>query len=296
METLRASRPRRRRGLGHLLATTLAPLLALSFSSAGPGYARQGQEALASVDSLLARGSYAEARKQLESWWQGTANTEATSQNLRARALFLRARLHTDPRAAQDDYLTLALAHPAAPEAPAALLALGQGLLATGELQRAASYLERLARDYPTSPLRPLALLWLARVHLAADQPNAACTSARQGGTATRDPTLVTLLKTEEAEACAAAASGRSDKPPAPAYTLQAGAFREAQGAATLATRLEKAGFHTRVVLVPGSPLRRVRIGAFQTSAEADAMARKLRAAGFQAVVTTDAASERPAP
>lgn len=291
----------------HILACAIALVLVL----AAPGQARQGPVTLEGIDSLLARGSYAQARTMLESWWSDLASGKDPSPSHQAHALFLRARLNTDPRTAQNDYLTLALAHPAAPEAPAALLALGQGLLATGELQRAATYLERLARDYPTSPLRPIALLWLARVHLAAEQPNAACSSARQGGAATRDGELVALLRAEEAAACGAAAKGTSDKPfaqtaerlpqtaastPQRPFTLQVGAFRDVGGAASLAARLQKAGFETRIVTLPGNSLHRVRVGTFQTTAEASAMARKVRAAGFEVVVTTDVANERSTP
>lgn len=325
----RADTPRPR--TGRVLACTLA----LLYSLAAPGYARQGGGAtLDSIDSLLARGSYSEARTMLQSWWQSAEGGNAPSAEQRARALFLRARLHTDPRAAEEDYLTLALAHPAAPQAPAALLALGQGLLAAGELQRAATYLERLARDYPSSQLRPVALLWLARVNLAAERPNAACTSARQGGEAARSPELITLLRAEADEACRAAATGGADKPfppvaqrqtdqspqgqseqaqPPPAqssptqrppegaaaatdrrFTLQVGAFREQAGAKALAARLREAGFEPRIVVVPGNSLRRVRIGVFQNAAEANAMARRVRAAGFEVVVTSDVAVERP--
>jgi cell division septation protein DedD len=298
--------------------------IALLIALAAPGQARQTQAALDSIDSLVSRGNAAEARTRLERWWRSAEGARAPSQPLLARALFLRARLATDPRAAVDDYLTLALAHPTAPEAPAALLNLGQGLHATGDHQRAAAYLERLARDYPTTPLRPLALLWLARVNLAAERPGAACAAARQGTPNTRDPELLALLKAEEADACGAAARGTADKafvtttradgppaasPPAPSppagnapapsvsrrYTLQAGAFRESRGAATLAARLRQAGFETRTVTIPGNSLYRVRVGTFQTAAEAESMARRVRAAGFDVVVTADAATEKPA-
>jgi hypothetical protein len=253
---------------------------------------------------------------------------------MHARALFLRAQLETDPLSAQDDYLALALGHPTAREAPAALLYLGQGLLATGDHYRAVAYLERLARDYPASPHRPTALLWLVRVRMAAGQPNAACADAREGSAAARDPDLATLFRVEEAEACATAARGVADKPlsttpeprqlqlatttgesptasptarsarseggkdePATArpFALQAGAFRGAGGAAALAGQLRKVGFESRIVFVPGSALYRVRIGFFQSAAEAEDLIRRVRAAGFEIVLVSDTPSERPA-
>jgi tetratricopeptide (TPR) repeat protein len=311
----------------------------LFFALAAPALAQQGTPASApertldAVDSLVARGSPAEARVRLEEWWKSTAGGARSNPNLQARALFLRARLNTDPLAAQDDYLALALGHPTAAQTPAALLYLGQGLFALGEQPRAATYLERLSRDYPASPLRPTALLWLARVRMAAEQPNAACASVREGSAASHDPDLAALFRAEEARACALAASGIVDKPhptvatppqhervsaaqPAtspttrngqaessratPAanlrFALQVGAFRQPSGAAALAARLRKAGFEPRIIFLPGNTLHRVRIGAFQTAAETAALARSVRAAGFEGVVVSDAASERPAP
>lgn len=291
------------------------------------------QISLERVDSLVQQGSYAEARSVLQQWWEYAEAARQTDRPRLARALFLRARLATDLRAAEDDYLALALGHPAAPETPAALLYLGQGLAAAGEHQRAATYLERLTRDHPNSTHRPTALLWLSRIQLAAEQPDAACASARQGGTATRDPDLRGLLRTAEEMACAAAARSTGDKPfmaaaepvrrsgtstgsaaaappttpgadrdratvptAARGFALQVGAFREARGAAGLAARLRRAGFEPRIVLVPGSALHRVRVGTFGSAAEAGARARELRTAGFEAVVASDVASERIIP
>jgi tetratricopeptide (TPR) repeat protein len=284
-----------------------------------PLVAQQG--ALGGVDSLIAAGNYTEARAALAEWWK---NPDRGGE---ARALFLRARLNTDPALAQEDYLALILGHPDADERAAALLYLGQGLFAAGDHYRAITYLERLVRDYPSSQFPPTALLWLARVQMSASQPNAACATARQGSASNRNPDLTALMKAEEADACAASARGGVDKPlsplasargeesPTPAelrgggtaergtatpangpFALQAGAFREATGAAALSGHLKRAGFEPRIVLVPGSNLRRVRIGSFPTAAEANAMAGKIRAAGFEIVVVSDAATERENP
>lgn len=263
------------------------------------------QVTLDQVDSLVARASYAEARARLAEWWKTPDRAQE------ARALFLRARLATDPALAQGDYLALVLGHPDAPQRPAALLYLGQGFFGVGDYYRAVTYLERLGLDYPGNAQRPTGALWLARSHLAAGRPNAACAAARQGRTLVRDPDLVALFQIEETEACAIASGEITDKPLTPLaersqedhaptssaqrFALQVGAFREASGAAALGRQLSGAGFEPRVVLVPGSSLRRVRIGSFQTAAEADEMARKVRAAGFDIVVVSDVAAERTA-
>lgn len=279
-----------------------------------PQPAAAQQQELAAIDSLIAGDDFATARARLATWWKTHAPLAEREPALRAHALFLRARLETDPRNARDDYLAIALGTPAAPQAPAALLYLAQGLLATAEHQRAANYLERLIRDYPTSPLRETARLWLVRVLKDAGRPNAACTTARQQGDAARDPDLAALLQAEAAEACASAAKGGADRPfptatdeqkttSAPSapgatarFALQLGAFREEAGANALVARLRKAGFQPRIIYIPGSKLRRVRVGTFQSATQAEPIANKLRAAGFDIVMVNDAAQERTDP
>ncbi|MGH7483043.1 MAG: tetratricopeptide repeat protein [Longimicrobiales bacterium] len=96
------------------------------------------------------------------------------------------------------------MGQPTSPFAPPALLRLGQGLLAEGDPDRAAAYLERLVIDYPRSAERALAYLWLARARRAARQPDAACRAADDGlALAILEPALAELLRAEGA-ACRA--------------------------------------------------------------------------------------------
>jgi tetratricopeptide (TPR) repeat protein len=265
------------------------------------------------AEALVAAGDYAGARAALERWWQSPDGGDGAAPALRARALLLRARLATDPAVAEKDYLALAIGYPSAPEAPHALLALGQGLLATGDIPRAITYLERLVHDHPNSPLVPTGRLWLVRAHNLEGRRDAACEAARKGiAVAAGDTDLLALLRAEEAAACAAAANATAGATPAgtPApqrddasrtgenaanarYAIQAGAFRQARGAEELAERLRRAGFEPRIVAVPGSDLRRVRVGRFADPAAAAELIRRLRAAGFTAIVVDDAGSER---
>jgi len=265
------------------------------------------------AEALVAAGDYAGARTALEHWWQSPGGGDEAAPALRARALLLRARLATDPAVAEKDYLAVAIGYPSAPEAPHALLALGQGLLATGDVPRAITYLERLVHDHPNSPLAPTGRLWLVRARNLEGRRDAACEAARKGvAAAGGDADLLALLRAEEAAACAAAAeaaagvtppgtpaprrdnAGRSGGNTADArFAIQAGAFRQARGAEELAERLRRAGFEPRIVVVPGSDLRRVRVGRFADAAAAAELARRLRAAGFTAVVVDDAGSER---
>src|SRR5690606_7647138 len=151
------------RRAGRAMTRTAAFLLA--FALAAPGLARAAQPpSLDRAEERIAHGDYDAARQIVERWWrEEPAASPAAVRAERPRALLLRARLATDLAAAEQDYLALALGYPAAPETGAALLRLGQGLLASGQAARAVTYLERLAIDHPDSPDRATGLLWLAR-------------------------------------------------------------------------------------------------------------------------------------
>jgi len=293
--------------MGRLIAALLAVLLL-----AVPGAAQDAD--LDRVDSLIASGEYAAARSAVEQWWRAVEGGKSVSSEARARAHLLRARLAPDFRSAERDYLAVALGHPTTPYAPQALLSLGQGYLASGDIGRAVSYLKRLVDDYPRTNLRPVGLLWAARARRLDGDITGACAAAR-AGLAVAESDLAVLLRMEERVACAPAdlaeagpsaradADGGSDRRTAPAerastdaagrFAVQSGAFRRASGAESLAARLRAAGFEPRLVFVSGSDLLRVRVGRFTTAAAAEAVAARLRSAGFPAVVVNDAHQER---
>ena len=250
------------------------------------------------AESLVAAGQYDEARAILAALEKVDA-----APALRARSLLLRARLAPDPFAAEKDYLAVVLGHPGTPEAAAALLALGQGLLAAGDIDRAISYLQRLDTDYPGSAEHPIGLLWLARAHRADGDLAQACRAARAGTrVVAADAELSALLALEESATCKPAEAAPPEPTPAPAptpsgaYAVQSGAFRQRQGAEALAARLRRAGHEPRLVYVAGSQLLRVRVRRFQNAKAADALAQSLRKAGFAAIVVNDVARERTEP
>ncbi|MFO7260745.1 MAG: SPOR domain-containing protein [bacterium] len=265
------------------------------------------------AEELIARGEYAAAREIVERWWrEEPAASPDILRTGRPRALLLRARLATHAAEAERDYLALALGHPSSPEAAVALLRLGQGLLASGQAERAATYLERLATDHPNSPDRAVGLLWLARARRLAGRTDAACEAANQAAESQGvGPDLAALIRSEQVASCRRITDPRpsatrqtppptrtaADRPETNAgttrtFAAQAGAFREESGAQTLAAQLRRAGFEPRLVRLPGSSLIHVRIGRFATAAEADALVARLRAAGFTALVVRDAARE----
>ena len=283
--------------------------------AAAAGHAQDAT--LVRVDSLTASGRLSEARSTLAAWRaQHPTGSADANPAAHAQALFLEGRLATDAAAAIDAYLAIALAYPTSDDAPAALLRLGQGLLAAGDAPRAAAYLERLTTDYPRASERPAGLLWLARAHATARRRDRACSAARTGlEVSAADADIRALLGIEEEEACRAAEppelppAARVEAPPAPParaeqpppaerradarFAAQAGAFRDHDTARALAQRLASAGFDARVAILDGSALARVRIGRFTRAADAEAEAARVRARGIDAIVVDDVQRER---
>ena len=268
---------------------------------------------LTAVDAAMARGATEDARRQLDAWWAANgAASAAVSSRVRARAIFLRAELSTDARQSQDDYLTVALDFPTAPEASAALLRGAQALFMRGEPERARTYLERLRRDYPGGPHHATGLLWLARVRTATRSGDA-CEAADAGlAAAGEDQELHALLAAEKARCTPLAAEPPAAVPPAarpapvagaPAnrtaqevagsYAVQVGAFRAAAGARALAARLRELGYDSRIVVVPGNALLRVRVGRFEGVTPARELLRKLAESNIDGVVVVDADDEK---
>jgi cell division septation protein DedD len=292
---------------------TLAALAAVAACAGGPSPATAQQLPLRQIEALASGGDYTGARRALDRWLDAPPPAEA---GLRPRALMLRAGLFEDPREAERLYLAVALDHPLSDEAPHALLHLGQGLLATGDAARAVAYLERLAADYPGSPHRQTGRLWLARSYRALGRPADACTLGRAllqevAATAESRPLVQheTELACRQVPATAQAATPAPARAATPAATpattraraeagagrfgVQAGAFRQPDGAEALAAELRRAGYDPRLVLLPGSTLIRVRVGRFAAQAPAAALVRELESRGFAALLVSDADRER---
>jgi hypothetical protein len=291
----------------------LAGVAALTGPGPVPPAALEAQvPTLDRVESLVAAGEYEAARTAIEAWWAAAQTRRGAEQ---ARGLMLRAQLARDPAAAEPHYLSIVLGYPIAPEAPRALLRLGQGLLAAGDHTRAAGYLQRFVADYPGHPERTIGLLWLARARNAARQSGTACGAIREGMLDTRDPDLVAMFRVEEAIACGRGGDGQQTSPPAPPtattrpaatrpvatppatgtarFTAQVGAYRQQQSVDDIVTRLRRAGYEPRVALVPGSSLIRVRVGRFAAAGDASRLVARLKASGFDAVVVGDSHQER---
>ena len=249
-----------------------------------PGPVRAQVPTLDRIDSLITAGQYADARSTLEQWWSAREAFEVPGSD-RARALMLRARLAPDPDTAEPDYLAIVLGYPTSPQAPEALLRLGQGLLADGDAVRAVAYLQRLVADYPGRPERLTGLLWLARANAAARRFGTACQVARQGLQDSRDrPELTALLQEEETTACSVAAGDR-DAEAAPAVATPAADPRAREPAAERAAAPPPRP-EPRPAAPPATTDRQgrftVQSGAFRYRETADALVQRLRGRGYE--------------
>lgn len=166
-----------------LFRTACAALLATAML-AGPATAQDAT--LREVERRAASGRLTDARAALARWNRQHSEASPAPGDARAHALFLAARLATDPDAARENYLAVALGYPTSRLAPEALLRLGQAFVLAHEsgsvpdgAARALGFLQRLAADYPASDWRETGTLWLVRAFVNAGQPDRACATAR---------------------------------------------------------------------------------------------------------------------
>jgi len=187
--------------------------IGLTLLAVPPAKAQRGRVAdpadpvLSRIDSLIAAAAPGEARRQLSEWKRTHPAGDSTVTNrMRAHALLLGGRLATTWREAEEAYMAIALGYPVTSQAPEALLRLGQGLLASPKpvegVTRAAAYLERLISDYPNSPFRAEAWLWLARAHEVAGRESTACASLREAARLSADAMLASLIAADRARIC----------------------------------------------------------------------------------------------
>jgi hypothetical protein len=229
------------------------------------GYA-QGGSSLDEVETLMEQGRIHQAREALEVWWdeQGPRVTRMDRQ----RSLWFRARLTVDPSMAELDLRRLVLEFPGGPFSDDALLRLAQNAELQGNLREAHRHFSALVRGYPSSPHMQVAEAWIRD----------------------RGPEVDALGPDDTAEV----ERSRESAPSAGdgEVAVQLGAFRNLDGARSLASRLRAAGYEPRLVRVGGDGLIRVRVGSFETREAAESLLRALSRAGFDATVARDAQSE----
>ena len=272
-------------------------LLLLLGAAALPAGTAWGQAPeLARIDSLLDRSRFTRARAALHQWT--SRNDPGREPDDVAYGMLLQARMAGDADSALQAYLELALGQPSSRYAPEALLRLGQGYAALGQHERAAGYLERIQRDYPAYPGRPIAAAWLASSQRAIGRTVAACATVARGLAQIGSDSTARRLLLAEQRGCTgvAAAPTRPGGTVATAgegqYTVQIAAFRKRADAVALTRRLQEGGLPARVVIMPGSSLFLVRAGRFRTSADATPLLRQVRGRVPAAVMAADAHRE----
>jgi transcriptional regulator GlxA family with amidase domain len=188
------------------LAIACLALLLTGRAAAQAGPARSVDSALTRVDSLISADRLADARSALAAW--SVANPEAAGAD-RAVAGILRGRLARSWKEAEEAWLATAVGYPVTPQAPEALLRLGQGLVSAAQAgtepdaaRRAVAWLQRLVHDYPTASARPAGYLWLARALLADGRTAAACSRLEQAPVAAADSVTASLIEAERRRVC----------------------------------------------------------------------------------------------
>ncbi|MGE0158772.1 MAG: SPOR domain-containing protein [Gemmatimonadales bacterium] len=304
------------------IARAVAVLAAIIASAVVP-VAGQG---LDRVEELVRLGRTADARTVLDEWWSG-ARAQAPQRDLQ-RGLWLRGRLTQDPNIAELDFQRLVVLYPSSPYAPQALLRLAQSAHAHGDAAAAERHVAAIVRDYPASPVRQEAEAWLRQAGpppatTAARPPASAPTGGDPatgrasppgpGATSTQPATTQTTTApaqppaptTQPSTPPATTAPGQpqpgirepTPRPPAPAdavldWSVQFGAFTDADRAFALHQQLVTAGLAARLVRVAGSGFLHVRIGRFATRAEASEQLQRVTAEGYTAAIVRDDRAE----
>jgi cell division septation protein DedD len=246
------------------------------------------------VERFASTGRAEEARAMLLEWWENDRPV-AGRQDLQF-GLWLRGRLTVDPGQAARDFRSLVIEYPGGRYTAQALFRLAQGSLATGDGERARTYLASLTRDYPGSPVGENAEAWMARAEAAGPAPvlrRVEVEDAQDDDAASTGPPIAEAIEVPEPAAPPAAEDPRSQPPSDDGpYAVQLGAFLDEARAETLRARAQDAGLDVRLVHVEGSRLLHVRVGRFDSSAEASVFFRSVRDVGFAPVVVRDAQNE----
>lgn len=229
-------------------------LLGMLCVAAPAGAQRAPAPALAEVQRLVEADRYAEARVELRRWWEGEGARAGGAE--RATGLYLRAVLTDSLDAAERDLLRVTIEHPLASEADDALLRLGHARLAREDTLAAQIHFARLVREYPQSPLRPVAHRALASLGLVPEHTTAATPAAAEERALDR-------------------------------FTVEVAAERSIARASETATALRARGFDAFLVIVGEGSSVRVRVGGFPTRAAADTLVASLRRAGYRPKVVS---------
>lgn len=230
----------------------------------------------------------------------------------RAEALFWRATLAERVADAERDWRRVVVEMPLSPRTPDVLLRLGDLDMLRQRPVQARSHFERVMREFPGTPQRIRATLWLARSHveqrdlvsgcrafaalnrgeipdgelqLQADELRRQCASVpidsvAPEASAVAKPAPVVPASSTSASPSASTSTAMST---GGRFAVQVGAFETVQEARDMVARMNRRGFEARV---DGEqrPFR-VRVGRFATRSEAAKLLAQVKAAGVDAFI-----------
>lgn len=237
------------------------------------------------VRRLVDADRYPDARRALRAWWAASGDTATGAR--RASALYLSAVLTDSLPAAERDLLRVVVEHPLAPESDDALLRLAHVRLLRGDSVGAATHLDRLATDFPQSPLRAPGLALLGRlrsaeVRVASAPPRLAAPPTQRSTTARAPAPRGTSAATGTPASPASARPARREAAPRLSrYTVEVAAEGSMAGASGTRERLRARGFSSFLVVDGDDSTVRVRLGNFPTRDAAESLAGRLRDAGY---------------
>jgi tetratricopeptide (TPR) repeat protein len=292
------------------LAVALATLLSVPALAQSPAGSSKAESLFQRARELVAEGNGAAGRALVDS----ILGSEKEGTPSYAEALYWRASLADSVSSAQQDYLRLSIEYSTAPRAPEALLRLAQLELTRGNTDQAVRHLDRLVRDYPSSPVSAQGHYWHGRVLLdskAAGREQAACASLEKAASISQpaDAELRNQIAfysqrcapraavsgapkaaapTSPSPATPSDAGRTPPKSPEPAtkdapFAVQVAAYAREADAANMAARLRRRGLEARVVQGPG--VHRVWIGRYGTRTEATAALQELKRIGIDGFV-----------
>lgn len=290
-----------------LLALLVVPSISLAQGSGRPA----DDTVFARAQQLVAEGNGEAGRAlvaaQLERATPGSPEY--------VEALFWRAALAATATEAEADYRRIIVEYSTSPRVEDALTRMAQLELARGRHADALRHLERLAREYPTSPSRARTHYWLARVLFDENQLARGCARlaearavAPAGDAELRNQIEYHGQRCEGVDTSAAAVAAATppagqrqaqaprpaptpQRAPAPAtpaageeWTVQVAAVATRQAAVELQQRIRARGYDARVVQVGN--LWRVRVGRYARRADAVTVSERMKAQRIDNFIT----------
>ncbi len=286
-----------------------ARILSLSAFALLVPSASVAQSSLQEIDRLTRVGRTEEARVALMEWWEDDRADAPRAD--RQRALWLRGRLTVDPVQAELDFRRLLVTYPRGQFTPDAVLRLAQGAYSTGNRAQAEEYVALLRRDYSRSRARETADEWFAAAgplppagdvatptpterSRAGQTPGESRPSERLPEGRTENPPTRRTDTTPRATDTDRTPPGADVENESANYSVQLGAFGEADRAIAVFEEVVTRGVEARIVRVEGSVFTHVRVGRFVARDDAVAVLEELTEMGINAALVRDDRMETP--